>query len=453
MTMKRIAVLFAALLLAVSVPAGEMKQNVSIARTGRTNYWKKERLGYFVRVDENGKIIRTEGFYQIDGKPYFLCGNSGRRVQGWLTYKGGTYYFDPQTGVQALGYQVIDGVPYYFDPGSSPAGRRKTGCIFIDGKRYHFSYKKGKLVTGWISGGARGDHRYYIGGNGAMKLGWTRIASENRTYYFEPKWGYALKGPQTIDGKKYLFVEGTNAVGRRWVNYKGNKYYCDPKTAVVTTGKAVIDGKEYHFDDRGRLVVIPPKPEKQWIAWNPSWPYADYSRIHTGSAVLTRPAKGNGIVVCVNAGHGTEGGESVKTLCHPDGSSKVTDGSTGAGAVYAIACSSGTTMLDGTDEGTANLQMAMILRDGKEIIPDGDTVFRAGDEIVFCTRTFNRKKEPATLIEHPLPHNSKWDGRIVKEYPKRKDSLLVMIRRGDEVIVPKGHTELKGGDVLVMLKR
>jgi len=99
------------------------------------------------------------------------------------------------------------------------------------------------------------------------------------------------------------------------------------------------------------------------------------------------------------------------------------------------------------------LLVAMILRDGKEIIPDGDTVFRAGDEIVFCTRTFNRKKEPATLIEHPLPHNSKWDGRIVKEYPKREDSLLVMIRRGDEVIVPKGHTELKGGDVLVMLKR
>lgn len=32
--------------------------------------------------------------------------------------------------------------------------------------------------------------------------------------------------------------------------------------------------------------------------------------------------------VCVNAGHGTKGGESVKTLCHPDGSSKVTGGST-----------------------------------------------------------------------------------------------------------------------------
>lgn len=32
--------------------------------------------------------------------------------------------------------------------------------------------------------------------------------------------------------------------------------------------------------------------------------------------------------VCVNAGHGTKGGESVKTYCHPDKSAKVTGGST-----------------------------------------------------------------------------------------------------------------------------
>ena len=366
--MKRTAVFFAALLLVASVPAGEIRAQetpraVSEVRTVRTNYWKKERLGYFVRVDENGKIIRTEGFYPFDGSTFFLCGNSGRRVQGWLTYKGATYYFDPQTGAQAFGYQVIDGVPYYFDPGSSPAGRRRTGSVFIDGKRYYFTYKNGNLVTGWINGGTNGGNRYYIAGDGAMKSGWTRIVAENRTYYFDPGWGYALKGLQTIDGKKYLFVEGTSAVGRRWVSYRGDRYYCDPKTAVVTTGTAVIDGREYHFDDTGRLIVTSPKPEKEWIAWNPSWPYADYSRIHTGRAVLTRPVKGNGIVICVNAGHGTEGGESVRTLCHPDGSAKVTDGSTGDGAVYAIAGSSGTTMLDGTDEGTVNLQMALILRD------------------------------------------------------------------------------------------
>ena len=46
--------------------------------------------------------------------------------------------------------------------------------------------------------------------------------------------------------------------------------------------------------------------------------------------------------MCINAGHGTKGGESVKTLCHPDGSPKVTGGSTAAGATKAALVSGGT---------------------------------------------------------------------------------------------------------------
>lgn|GEM_PF-2576991 len=99
------------------------------------------------------------------------------------------------------------------------------------------------------------------------------------------------------------------------------------------------------------------------IEWDTDWPYASYSQIHTGSAVLYRIEGGNSFTICVNAGHGTAGGESVMTLCHPDGTPKVTGGSTAEGAVYAIAVSSGTTMLDGTAEGKVNLQMAVILKE------------------------------------------------------------------------------------------
>lgn len=48
-------------------------------------------------------------------------------------------------------------------------------------------------------------------------------------------------------------------------------------------------------------------------------------------------SKPQNIVVGVNAGHGTSGGTSVKTLCHPDGSAKTTGGTTGAGATKAVA--------------------------------------------------------------------------------------------------------------------
>lgn len=95
-----------------------------------------------------------------------------------------------------------------------------------------------------------------------------------------------------------------------------------------------------------------------------SWKYARNSKIHSGSATLytNHSKKANGITICVNAGHGTDGGSSVQTLSHPDGTPKVTGGSNAAGAVYSTAVSSGTTFLDGTPERNITLRMAKILR-------------------------------------------------------------------------------------------
>lgn len=101
----------------------------------------------------------------------------------------------------------------------------------------------------------------------------------------------------------------------------------------------------------------------QQIGLDPSWEYAEYAKITSGEAVMYRASSNRkGIVVGVNAGHGTSGGESVKTLCHPDGSPKTTGGTTGAGAVKAIAVSGGMTFDDGTPESTVTLKMAKILK-------------------------------------------------------------------------------------------
>lgn len=104
----------------------------------------------------------------------------------------------------------------------------------------------------------------------------------------------------------------------------------------------------------------------QQITLDSTWEYADHSKINTGAAVLYRAPEESGrkgIVIGVNAGHGTVGGSKVKTLCHPDGSAKVTGGSTAAGAMEAAAVSGGMTFQDGTPEREVTLHMAQILRD------------------------------------------------------------------------------------------
>lgn len=104
----------------------------------------------------------------------------------------------------------------------------------------------------------------------------------------------------------------------------------------------------------------------QQITLDSTWEYADHSKINTGAAVLylaSEESGRKGIIIGVNAGHGTAGGAKVKTLCHPDGSAKVTGGSTAAGAMEAAAVSGGMTFQDGTPEREVTLRMAQILRD------------------------------------------------------------------------------------------
>lgn len=101
------------------------------------------------------------------------------------------------------------------------------------------------------------------------------------------------------------------------------------------------------------------------IGLSSDWKYAEYSAIHTGKASLYQSTAEvrKDKTICVNAGHGTSGGSSVKTLCHPDGTPKVTGGTTGSGATKAVAVSEGMTFLDNTPEAKVTLSMAMILKE------------------------------------------------------------------------------------------
>ena len=118
------------------------------------------------------------------------------------------------------------------------------------------------------------------------------------------------------------------------------------------------------------------------IPLDSSWIYADCSKINSGAAELYKAAENRKeIVVGVNAGHGTSGGTKVKTLCHPDGSAKVTGGTTAAGATEAVAVSSGMTFNDGTPESSVTLRMAQILKE--KLLAAGYDVLmlRDGDDV------------------------------------------------------------------------
>ena len=98
-----------------------------------------------------------------------------------------------------------------------------------------------------------------------------------------------------------------------------------------------------------------------------------------------------------------------------------------------------------------DVKLLMVFRDGKKIITKGHTRLLAGDEVVFCAKSYDNTTV-ADIREHPLSKNSVWAGKSIKDYAsKGGGSRVVMIRRGNEQIIPDGDTVFCAGDILYLL--
>ena len=141
----------------------------------------------------------------------------------------------------------------------------------------------------------------------------------------------------------------------------------DTWTEVYYEGELAYISRDYLTDDPDWQAHLRTKngyANGQAVYLSDAWRYAEFSKINSGHAVMyTAAADRKNIIIGVNAGHGTEGGANVKTLCHPDGSPKVTGGSTAAGSTSATAVSSGMNFNDGTAERKVTLAEARILKE------------------------------------------------------------------------------------------
>lgn len=101
--------------------------------------------------------------------------------------------------------------------------------------------------------------------------------------------------------------------------------------------------------------------------------------------------------------------------------------------------------------------LVLILRDGKRIVPRGNTEIKANDEIVLCAQAFNSKNEPneakneIELVEIELEENHKWIGKKLSEIASDlQKSLIVLIKRNGKLVIPDGRTILAKDDILVL---
>lgn len=91
----------------------------------------------------------------------------------------------------------------------------------------------------------------------------------------------------------------------------------------------------------------------------------------------------------------------------------------------------------------------LIRRQDETIIPKGDTRILAGDEVVLNVPAYESVND-IELREITIDKSHPWNGCRIEELDLEDHVLVAMIKREDRNIIPRGQTQIKDGDVVVV---
>ena len=97
------------------------------------------------------------------------------------------------------------------------------------------------------------------------------------------------------------------------------------------------------------------------------------------------------------------------------------------------------------------LLVVLLIRGKEVLVPNGDTCLKAGDLMIAAAEEFEDRKN-MTLREITVDKNHKWSGKALSRISMQAGTLIVMVRRGKETVIPTGNTVVYEGDVLVQAK-
>ncbi len=93
--------------------------------------------------------------------------------------------------------------------------------------------------------------------------------------------------------------------------------------------------------------------------------------------------------------------------------------------------------------------LIMLQRGSKRISPDGSTRLQEGDILILSAKAPSFSGA-LSLTELPLHKGSEWIGKSLASIDLENGKLVIMIKRGDKVLIPGGKTILKENDILII---
>lgn len=95
------------------------------------------------------------------------------------------------------------------------------------------------------------------------------------------------------------------------------------------------------------------------------------------------------------------------------------------------------------------LILAVVRRGNENIVPRGNTILEAGDKLIVGAEGY-KDEIGIKLRELVLREKHPWVGTAIKDLDISRQTLIVMVRRGDSVLIPNGSLVLEEGDMVIL---
>ena len=97
----------------------------------------------------------------------------------------------------------------------------------------------------------------------------------------------------------------------------------------------------------------------------------------------------------------------------------------------------------------AGVIVAAIQRNRKIVVPRGSVELRAGDTLVLGAKSLGNDKH-IDLKEMVLRSQNPWNGLPIRELDISRQTIIVMVRRKGNILIPNGDLVLKEGDTIIL---
>ena len=97
--------------------------------------------------------------------------------------------------------------------------------------------------------------------------------------------------------------------------------------------------------------------------------------------------------------------------------------------------------------------IAALQRGQETLIPRGDVVVRAGDTLIIAAESLKNDSQTVNMKEVLLKKDHPWNGVAIRDLDISRQTFIVMVKRNENMIIPKGDMVLIEGDTIILYSK